>query len=148
MQTNIQDDYFFMQEALKEAIKAVDIDEVPVGAVIVHKNKIIARAHNLSVTLNDPTAHAEMQVFSLATNYLRSKYLNECILYVTLEPCLMCAAASYWTQIGRVVYAATDIKRSFSFDKREVYHPKTILSGGILAEESSKLLSDFFRKKR
>ena len=97
---------------------------------------------------NDPTAHAEMQVFSLATNYLRSKYLNECILYVTLEPCLMCAAASYWTQIGRVVYAATDIKRSFSFDKREVYHPKTILSGGILAEESSKLLSDFFRKKR
>ena len=106
MQTNIQDDYFFMQEALKEAIKAVDIDEVPVGAVIVHKNKIIARAHNLSVTLNDPTAHAEMQVFSLATNYLRSKYLNECILYVTLEPCLMCAAASYWTQIGRVVYAS------------------------------------------
>ena len=141
-------DEYFMKQALSEAHKALELDEVPVGAVIVCDNQIIARGHNLMQRLNDATAHAEMQVFASATNYLGNKYLNHCTLFVTLEPCLMCAAASYWAQIGRLVYAASDTKRRYSFKKEEVYHPKTLLTKGILEVESSKLLSDFFSKKR
>jgi len=108
------DDEFYMKEALKEAQKAYDADEVPIGAVIVCKNQIIARAHNLTERLNDVTAHAEMQAFTSATNNIGGKYLNDCTLYVTLEPCVMCAGASYWTQISKIVFGAKDKKRGFS----------------------------------
>ena len=111
MSLSVFSDEHFMKEALKEAKTAFEKDEVPVGAIIVFNNKIIARAHNLTETLNDVTAHAEMQAFTAAANTLGCKYLNECILYVTLEPCTMCAGASYWTQIGSIVYGATDSKR-------------------------------------
>ena len=107
-------DEYFMKEALKEAQKAFELDEIPVGAVIVCDNKIIARAHNFTERLNDVTAHAEMQAFTAAADYLGGKYLNECTLYVTLEPCVMCAGASYWTQIGRIVYGCRDNKRGYS----------------------------------
>jgi len=141
-------DEYFMKEALKEAQKAFDRDEVPVGAVVVCDNTIVARAHNLTETLNDVTAHAEMQAFTAAANYLGGKYLKDCTLYVTLEPCLMCAGAAYWTQIGRIVYAATDEKRGFSTSKSKVLHPSTKLQNGLLADKSTQLLQEFFAKKR
>jgi tRNA(adenine34) deaminase len=141
-------DTYFMNEALKEARKAYDADEVPVGAVIVAENKIIARAHNLTELLNDVTAHAEMQAITSAANFIGGKYLNECILYVTLEPCLMCAGALYWSHITKVVYGASDDKRGFSKLNQPVLHPKTILVKGVLEEECSKLLKDFFALKR
>ncbi len=137
-----------MKEALKEAKKAFDKDEVPIGAIIVNNNHIIARAHNLTETLNDVTAHAEMQAFTAATNYLGGKYLVNCILYVTLEPCLMCAGASYWAQISKIVYGATDNKRGFSRIYKDVLHPKTELISGISKNDCSSLLIDFFNKKR
>ena len=148
MERNPFSDEYFMKEALKEAQKAFDIDEVPVGAVVVCDNQIIARAHNFTERLNDVTAHAEMQVFTSAADYLGGKYLNECTLYVTLEPCVMCGGASYWTQIRKIVYAASDEKRGFSTLKENVLHPKTEIVGGLLKKESSKILKDFFNIKR
>jgi tRNA(adenine34) deaminase len=141
-------DEYFMNEALKEAVKAFEKHEVPVGAVIVCENQIIARAHNLTETLNDVTAHAEMQAFTAASGYLGGKYLNECTLYVTLEPCIMCAGAAFWTQIGRIVYGAADDKRGFTLPDRPLLHPKTEIEQGILAWKCSQLLKVFFKKKR
>ena len=141
------DDTYFMKRALQEAQLAFDKNEIPVGAVIVMNNQIIARAHNLTETLNDVTAHAEMQAFTAAADYLGGKYLKECTLYVTLEPCQMCAGESYWTQIGKIVYGATEEKRGFLALKTTL-HPKTIVVGGILEKECSKLLTRFFIEKR
>ena len=141
------DDYF-MKKALEEAKKARDLDEVPVGAIVVCDNQIIARAHNFMERLNDVTAHAEMQAFTVAADYLGGKYLNECTLYVTLEPCVMCAGASYWTQLKKVVYGASDEKRGFKAMAGEVLHPKTELVGGIMAEECAEIITDFFASKR
>ena len=142
------DDEYYMKEALKEAQKAYDIDEVPIGAVVVCKNQIIARAHNLTERLNDVTAHAEMQAFTSAANYIGGKYLNECSLYVTLEPCVMCAGASYWVQINKIIFGAYDAKRGFSNYSDMFLHPKTKLIGGVLENESASLLKSFFIKKR
>lgn len=144
----IKDDVYYMQEALKEAQLALEIDEVPIGAVIVCRDKIVARTHNLSMRLNDFTAHAEMQAFTSATNALGGKYLNDCTLYVTIEPCVMCAGACYWTQIGKVVYGAKDEKRGSSTTGVNLYHPKTIIQSGILEKECSALIKEFFKKKR
>lgn len=141
-------DEYFMKQALMEAEKAKNRDEVPVGAVIVSNGQIIARGHNLTETLNDATAHAEMQAFTSAANHLGGKYLNNCTLYVTLEPCPMCAAASYWVQLGEIVYGASDPKRGFSLLGQGLLHPKTSNRGGVLAEECGLLLTAFFRKKR
>jgi tRNA(adenine34) deaminase len=142
-----QDD-FFMAEALKEAHKALALDEVPIGAVIVHGGKIIGRGHNLTEQLNDVTAHAEMQAFTAAANYTGGKYLRNCTLYVTIEPCVMCAGAAHWTQIGRIVYGAEDIKRGFSQISKQILHPKTELVSGVLAEDSAKLMKEFFISRR
>jgi len=141
------DDTYFMKRALQEAQLAFDKNEVPVGAVIVMKDQIIARAHNLSETLNDVTAHAEMQAFTAAADFLGGKYLKECTLYVTLEPCQMCAGASYWTQIGKIVYGATEEKRGFIAMKTTL-HPKTEVVGGVLQKECGDLLKRFFIEKR
>ena len=143
-----KDDEHFMQEALKEAHKAFAADEVPVGAVVVCENKIIARAHNLSERLTDATAHAEMQAFTSAASFLGGKYLNECTLYVTIEPCPMCAGASFWTQIGKIVYGAKDEKRGYSIFDSKILHPQTKIISGILEKECSELMKEFFRKKR
>jgi len=141
-------DEYFMQQALAEAKKALAKDEIPMGAIITVENQIIARAHNLTETLHDVTAHAEMQAITSASNALGSKYLKNCTLYITAEPCVMCGGAAYWAQLKRVVYGATDNKRGISRQPGKILHPKTQCVGGILAEESSKLLSDFFRKRR
>lgn len=141
-------DEYFMREALKEAQKAFDRDEVPVGAVIVSNKTVIARAHNLTETLNDVTAHAEMQAFTSAANLLGGKYLKDCILYVTLEPCLMCAGAAAWTQIPHLVFGASDSKKGYSNISTTVLHPKTRVKRGILEQECSRLLTSFFEKKR
>jgi tRNA(adenine34) deaminase len=141
-------DEYFMKEALKEAQKAFDKDEVPIGAVIVNNNRIIARAHNLTELLNDVTAHAEMQAFTAATNSLGGKYLDDCTLFVTVEPCIMCAGASFWTQISRLVYGALDPKRGYSLIKQPLLHPKTQVTSGILENECSALMKEFFLKKR
>ena len=141
-------DEFFMNEALREASNAFEKDEVPVGAVITVNNIIIARAHNLTFHLNDATAHAEMQAITAAENYLGSRYLNDCTLFVSLEPCLMCAAASSWAQIGRIVYGADDPKAGFSRFGQRVLHPGTALHKGILERECSSILSIFFEEKR
>ncbi len=148
MEINPFDDTYFMKEALKEAQKAFVKDEVPVGAVIVCENQIIARAHNYTETLNDVTAHAEMQAFTAAADYLGGKYLNECTLYVTLEPCVMCGGASYWAQLKKIVFAAADEKRGFSILSENILHPKTEVESGLMKEECSKLLTDFFQSKR
>ncbi|MDA9663525.1 nucleoside deaminase [bacterium] len=148
MEINPFTDEYFMREALKEANKAYDNDEVPVGAVIVCENQIIARAHNFTERLNDVTAHAEMQVFTSASDFLGGKYLDECDLYVTLEPCVMCSGASYWTRIRKVFYGATDTKRGFSIIKKNIFHPNTEIFGGILEKECSEILSQFFVDKR
>lgn len=141
------DDTYFMKRALQEAQQAFDKNEVPIGAVIVMNNQIIARAHNLTETLNDVTAHAEMQAFTAAADFLGGKYLKECTLYVTLEPCQMCAGASYWAQIGKIVYGATEEKRGF-LKLNTTLHPKTEVSGGILEEQCGELLTRFFIEKR
>lgn len=140
-------DEYFMQQALNEAQKAFDKDEVPVGAVIVIRNQIIARAHNLTETLNDVTAHAEMQAFTAASDYLGGKYLQDCTLYVTLEPCQMCAGAAYWTQIGRIVFGAFDIHRGYRHFKTTL-HPKTKVNGGVLEQQCALLINKFFAEKR
>jgi tRNA(adenine34) deaminase len=141
-------DEYFMRQALLEAHKAFDLDEVPVGAVVIANNKIIARAHNLTEKLNDVTAHAEIQAITAASEYLGAKYLTGCTLYVTLEPCVMCGGALYWSQIDKVVFAARDEKRGASKILDSIYHPKTLVTNGLLAEESARLLKDFFAKKR
>lgn len=137
-----------MKEALKEAHKALERDEVPVGAVIVCKNQVIARSHNLTETLHDVTAHAEMQAITSAANNLGGKYLNDCTLFVTLEPCVMCAGAAGWAQMGRIVFGAYDEKRGYSGIAKKALHPKTVITGGILQNESAELLKLFFQKKR
>lgn len=137
-----------MREALKEAHKALEADEVPVGAVIVANNKIIARAHNYTERLNDVTAHAEMQAITAATNAIGGKYLTDCTLYVTLEPCVMCAGALHWSQITKIVYGAKDEKRGYSKLQQNVLHPKTTIVGGVLESECSVILKDFFASKR
>jgi tRNA(adenine34) deaminase len=141
-------DEYFMREALKEARKAYDLDEVPVGAVIVSNNRVIGRGHNLTERLVDVTAHAEMQAFTAAANHLGAKYLDECTLYVTLEPCVMCAGAAYWTQVGRIVYGAADEKRGYTRSGAELLHPRTTVVPGILENECSDLLKEFFKSKR
>jgi tRNA(adenine34) deaminase len=141
-------DEYFMNEALKEAHKALEKDEVPIGAVIMIENRIIARAHNMTETLHDVTAHAEMQAFTSASDYLGGKYLDECTLYVTIEPCVMCAGASLWTHIGKLVYGADDKKRGFRLIRENLLHPKTKVISGILSEESADLLKKFFKMKR
>jgi tRNA(adenine34) deaminase len=141
-------DEYFMQEALKEAKKAFDADEVPVGVVIVADNKIIARTHNLTERLIDVTAHAEMQAITSAANFIGGKYLNDCTLYVTLEPCLMCAGALYWSHLTKLVYGARDDKKGFSKLTEKVLHPKTVVVKGVLEQECSILLKEFFQKKR
>ena len=163
---------YFMKEALKEAKKAFEADEVPVGAVIVAQGRIIARSHNLTEMLNDPTAHAEMQAITSATAHIGGKYLLECTLYVTLEPCMMCAGATYWAHLGQLVYGASDAKRGYNLVeganavdtinrvnqvhpksnilhlKSNILHPKTNVVSGIMAEEAAELLRQFFQKKR
>ena len=141
-------DEYFMREALKEAQKAFDLDEVPIGAVIVSNNRIIARAHNLTERLNDVTAHAEMQAFTSAAEFLGGKYLCNCTLYVTIEPCVMCTGASYWTQLNKIVYGAKDQKRGTSDLNRKLFHPKTEITFGILEKECSDLMKKFFNSKR
>jgi tRNA(adenine34) deaminase len=141
-------DEYYMNEALKEAQKAYEADEVPVGAVVVCNKTIIARGHNLTERLNDVTAHAEMQAITAAAAHMGAKYLIDCTLYVTLEPCVMCAGANFWAQMSRIVYGASDAKRGFLMKGADLIHPKTTLSGGVLAAESEKLLKEFFKSKR
>ncbi|WP_321515227.1 nucleoside deaminase [Marinifilum fragile] len=141
-------DEYFMKQAMQEAYKAFEEDEIPVGAIIVSNNRIIARSHNLTERLNDVTAHAEMQAITSAANYLGGKYLKDCTLYVTLEPCNMCAGALAWSQITRIVYGAGDEKRGFTRFTPSPLHPKTEITSGILEEESSELIKSFFSKKR
>ena len=143
----LHDDNYFMKQALIEAQKAFEADEVPVGAVITIDNKIIARAHNLTQRLNDVTAHAEMQVITSAANYLNGKYLSGCTLYVTLEPCVMCIGAIYWARLSRIVFAAGDPKRGFQRAHINL-HPKSSVSSGIMESEAVKLLNKFFDSKR
>lgn len=141
-------DEYYMQQALREAQAAFDEDEIPVGAVIVGGERIIARAHNNTERLHDVTAHAEMLAFTSAMNMLDAKYLTDCTLYVTLEPCVMCAGAAGWTQIGRIVYGASDPKRGFERLGRGMLHPKTEVTSGVMKEECETLLKDFFKSKR
>lgn len=138
----------FMREALKEARYAAEEGEIPIGAVIVCKGQIIARSHNLTETLHDVTAHAEMQAITAATEYLGGKYLQDCTLYVTLEPCIMCAGALGWSQISEVVYGASDPRRGFQTFAPKALHPKTKVLQGVLAEECLQLVTDFFKRKR
>jgi len=144
---NIFDDTYFMKKALQEAEIARDKGEIPIGAVVVIENKIIARGHNLTETLNDVTAHAEMQAITAAANFLGGKYLQNCTMYVTLEPCQMCAGALYWSQISKIVFGAKDEQRGCGVMKTKL-HPKTKISGGVLEKEASQLLKEFFIEKR
>src|SRR5690554_4562163 len=148
MAIQLFDDNYFMKQALNEANTAFDKDEIPIGAVIVQNNQIIARAHNLTETLHDVTAHAEMQAFTAAANYIGGKYLKDCTLYVTVEPCIMCAGAAYWTQLTRLVYGTADSKRGFSSIQQPLLHPRTEVQGGVLREECAELIQSFFRNKR
>lgn len=143
-----QEDEHFMRLALNEAKRAYDAQEIPIGAIVVCKGKVIGRGYNLTEQLNDVTAHAEMQAFTAAAQTLGGKYLKDCTLYVTIEPCVMCAGASYWTQISRIVYGAKEEKRGFTKINQNLLHPKTLLTGGILAEECGSLMSAFFINKR
>lgn len=141
-------DFDYMKQALAEANKAFDKDEVPIGAVIVCNGRIIARAHNLTETLNDVTAHAEMQAITAAATNIGGKYLCDCTLYVTVEPCPMCAGAIAWSQLGRLVYGAADEKRGYRRYSPNVLHPKTNVTSGICADEASELMKKFFQSKR
>lgn len=142
------DDTFYMKQALAEAQKAGDRGEVPIGAVIVCRERIIARSHNLTETLNDVTAHAEMQAITAAANYLGGKYLTECTLYVTVEPCVMCAGAIAWAQIERLVFGASDEKRGYQKYAPNALHPKTTVLQGVLMHECAGLIKSFFKKRR
>ncbi|MFN2429413.1 MAG: nucleoside deaminase [Cryomorphaceae bacterium] len=141
-------DHYFMKQALAEAEKAFREDEVPVGAVVVAGGRIIARAHNLTERLTDVTAHAEMQAITSAAEFLGGKYLSQCTIYVSLEPCVMCAGALSWAQIGKVVFGAYDQKKGFSLIGNHLLHPKTKLQGGVMGDESADLLKRFFSEKR
>lgn len=143
-----QPDEFYMRQALMEASRAFDADEIPVGAVVVCRGRIIARAHNLTETLNDVTAHAEMQAITAAAATLGGKYLTDCTLYVTLEPCIMCAGALGWSQVSRVVFGASDDKKGYTTWSDSPLHPKTEVVRGVLEEECSALLKQFFKQKR
>ena len=142
------DDKFYMRQALMEAEKAAERDEVPVGAVVVCRDRVIARAHNLTETLNDVTAHAEMQAITAAANYLGGKYLNDCTLYVIVEPCVMCAGAIAWAQMGRLVIGAMDDKRGYQKYAPHALHPKTVVIENVMAEECASMMKDFFKRKR
>jgi tRNA(adenine34) deaminase len=141
-------DEYFMKIALREAEAALEQGEIPVGAVVVLDNTVIAKAHNLTETLKDVTAHAEMQALTAAFHFLGAKYLNDCALYVTLEPCVMCAGALFWSQIGKIVYGASDPKRGYSLIHAALLHPKTEVVRGVLEKESQELLKEFFSKLR
>lgn len=141
-------DEYFMKQAYQEALKAYELGEIPVGAVIVANNQVLARAHNLTEQLTDVTAHAEIQAITAAANYLGGKYLHGCTLYVTLEPCVMCAGALYWSQIDKIVFAARDEKRGAGRVSENLYHPKTLVSNGIMAEQCGELMKQFFRERR
>ncbi|MFT6335740.1 MAG: tRNA(adenine34) deaminase [Halioglobus sp.] len=145
---SIHGDDYFMKQALREAQKAYEEDEVPVGAVIVFDNKIIARTHNQTEMLTDVTAHAEVLAITAASDFLGNKYLPKCTLYVTLEPCIMCAGAVFWAQIGRVVYGAGDDQRGFMRYGRELLHPNTKIEFGVLHEKCSGIMKQFFKEKR
>jgi tRNA(adenine34) deaminase len=142
------DDNFFMKEALKEAQKAYEADEVPIGAVVVANNRVIARAHNLTERLNDVTAHAEMQAITAAANALGGKYLHDCTIYITIEPCIMCAGALAWSQVSRVVYGARDAKKGYTTIGELKLHPKTELASGVCEKDCSELVKKFFLEKR
>ena len=141
-------DEYFMRQALMEAQKAHELGEIPVGAVVVINNQIIARAHNLTERLTDVTAHAEIQAITAAAGALGGKYLKKCTLYVTLEPCVMCAGALYWSQIDKIVFAARDPKRGAGRFGNELYHPKTVIMNGPLADQAQALIQGFFEQKR
>ncbi len=145
---SIHSDEHFMKEALKQALLSEQAGEIPVGAVVVANNQIISRAYNQTEILNDPTAHAEMLAITAACNHLGSKYLNDCTLYVTLEPCCMCGGALYWSQIGKIIYAASDEKRGFNSLNKNIIHPKTEVSHGLMAAEAGELITRFFRRLR
>lgn len=144
----VYNDKYYMQQAIKEAQQAYIEDEVPIGAIIVCNDQIIARAHNMTETLNDVTAHAEMLAITSAENHLGSKFLNECSLYVTLEPCVMCAGASYWSRFAKVIYGANDDRFGYKKASDKLFHPKTTIINGVLEKECSDLLKSFFSKKR
>lgn len=144
----MEEDIRYMREALKEAAEAAMDDEVPIGAVIVARGRIIAKGHNITEMLHDPTAHAEMIALTAATEAIGSKYLNDCTLYVTVEPCPMCAAALNWAQVGRIVYGASDPKRGYSMYSPSLLHPKTAVEGGVSADECSAMVTDYFKSKR
>ena len=148
MENSLQNDEKYMRMAIIEAQKAFDSDEVPVGALIVAGGKVVARAYNLVETLTDVTAHAEIQAITAASSTIGGKYLNDCTLYVTVEPCPMCAGALAWSQIGRIVYGASDAKRGFSTIAGNMLHPKTVVTSGVLREECERLMTDFFAKLR
>jgi len=141
-------DEFFMKQALIQAREAFDKGEVPIGAVVVCNNQIIARAHNMTETLQDPTAHAEMLAITSATEFLGAKYLQNCVLYVTIEPCPMCAGATYWAQIPEIVYGAPEDKRGYTVIGKQILHPKTVVRSGILEPECRGLMQDFFFSRR
>ncbi len=141
-------DEHFMKQALREAALAFDAEEVPVGAVVVCEGRIIARAHNLTERLNDVTAHAEMQAITAAADYLGGKYLPQCTMYISLEPCIMCAGALAWSQIGKIVFGAYDLKKGFSKSTDPILHPKTKWVGGIMGDEAAALLQRFFEARR
>lgn len=142
------DDVYFMKKALEEAYKAFDKGEIPIGAVVVCQNRIIARSFNLTETLTDVTAHAEMQTVTAAANTLGGKYLNDCTLYVTVEPCVMCAGALGWSHLGRLVYGACDEKRGYRRYAPKALHPKTTVLTGVLADEAAELMQKFFKARR
>lgn len=144
----LKSDVFFMRQAVEEAREALRQGEIPIGAVVVCRDRIIARAHNLTETLADVTAHAEMQAITSAANYLGGKYLSECILYVTVEPCVMCAGAIGWAQVRRIVYGCADEKRGYQRFAPKALHPKATVVGGVMEEECRQLMQNFFRERR
>ena len=144
----VSPDEFFMNEALKEARLALAAKEIPIGAVVVCRGQIIGRGHNLTERLTDVSAHAEMQALTAAANFIGGKYLKECTLYVTLEPCVMCAGACYWFQLGKIVFGAYDVKLGFGRLHQKITHPKTIITGGIKENECAELVRSFFKSKR
>lgn len=148
MTTNILNDDYYMRQALNEARQAFDKGEVPIGAVVVCKGRIIARGHNLTETLTDVTAHAEMQAITAAANVLGGKYLTDCILYVTIEPCPMCAGGLLWSQISKIVYGAKDEKKGYSVFFPSILHPKTEVVSGVMEDECASLMKEFFKQKR
>lgn len=144
----MNEDEKFMREALAEAYKALDKDEIPIGAVVVSNGRVIGRGHNLTETLHDVTAHAEMQAITAAAEYLGGKYLDQCALYVTVEPCVMCAGAIGWSQLGKLVFGAADEKRGYERFAPQALHPRCTVTQGVLADECSTLMKDFFKSKR